>query len=158
MQIEAGDLILLNKADLVSPMALAEAKTQIAHINEGTLILSTQQCRVDPELIFGIGRESMVAPPRHVHQLGFDSFSYTTEQLLDQHCFERMIKDVGQLVYRAKGFVQFRETSCLFNLVAGRFTLESFAARKTELVFIGKELERCKNVILTALQQCEKGI
>jgi G3E family GTPase len=157
MQIEAADIILLNKADLVSAQALDQAKVQISRINENAPILPTRQCKVDPELLFGIGRDRMAAPPRHVHQPEFGSFSYTTEQLLDRLCFERMIEDLDDSVYRAKGFVRFCEASCLFNFVVGRLTLEPFEVEKTELVFIGKELERQKDAILAALQQCEES-
>ncbi len=157
MQIEAADVVLLNKTDLISAQALDEAGTQIACINKRAPILPTRQGKVDPALLFGIGHDRMIAPPRHTHQPEFGSFSYVTEQLLDRPCFERLMADLGDSVYRAKGFVRCREASYLFNFVIGRLTLEPFEAKTTELVFIGTELEQHKDTILAALQQCEEG-
>jgi hypothetical protein len=57
-------------------------------------------------------------------------------------------------VVRAKGFVRFADGAQLFNFVAGRWDLEPFNARDTELVFIGKNIASEKQAILDALDEC----
>ena len=59
-------------------------------------------------------------------------------------------------IYRAKGFVCFSDGSALFNYVAGRAELEEFAADKTELVFIGRELSAIRESLLQRLAECEE--
>lgn len=54
MQIEAGDVILLNKVDLVSETELTAIAQKLHTLNEAASILHTQQCQVDPDLLFGI--------------------------------------------------------------------------------------------------------
>src|ERR671937_216876 len=67
-QLEAADIILLNKIDLVSAEQLAEVKDKLARLNEQASILPTQRCRVDPDLLFGSAHEHEVSPPQHRHQ------------------------------------------------------------------------------------------
>src|SRR5919108_1523699 len=47
MQIEAADLILLNKVDLVSAAELEQAKAALSRLNPMAPILYTQHCQVD---------------------------------------------------------------------------------------------------------------
>jgi G3E family GTPase len=57
MQVEAADMVILNKEDLVSPEALQLAREKLQQINGAAPIFAAQRCRVDPHLLFGIGRE-----------------------------------------------------------------------------------------------------
>jgi G3E family GTPase len=154
MQIEDADTILLNKVDLVSPEELTKVKEKLGQLNEAASILLTEWCQADPDLLFGIARERDVQPPQHVHQLEFESFSYTTDVLLDRNRFEQFANHLKD-VYRAKGFICFPEGSYLFSFVAGRWELEPFHEEKTALVFIGKKLKSEKPRILQELRKCE---
>jgi G3E family GTPase len=155
-QIEAADIILLNKVDLVSAEPLAEVRAQLAHLNEHAPILPTQRCRVDPDVLFGISQAHEVSPPRHRHQPEMESFSYVCETTLDRSCFEAFVERLSPAVVRAKGFVRFPEGTYLFNFVAGRWDLEAFAERPTALVFIGEHVTQHQADLLNALKQCER--
>ncbi len=155
MQIEDADTVLLNKVDLVSAGELVKVKEKIRSLNEVAPILETQRCRVDPELLFGIGREREIQPPQHVHEFEFGSFCYFTEAALDKQRFEAFADQLSGKIYRAKGFVRFPEGPYLFNYVAGRWELEPFREEKTALVFIGREIDSERDKIFKELKRCE---
>lgn len=157
MQIEAADAILLNKVDLVCESDLKAVEEKLHHINEAASIWRTQRCQVDTDLLFGITKERVQEPPRHVHQPEFESFSYTTSATFNRQCFEEFADALGTDVTRAKGFVRFPEGTYLFNFVVGRWDLEPFEQEATELVFIGKKLSERKEEILSRLKLCQQN-
>ncbi|MBW4443747.1 MAG: GTP-binding protein [Plectolyngbya sp. WJT66-NPBG17] len=155
IQVESADLILLNKVDLVAELETVIHKLQ--SFNEVAIIVRTERCQVDLDLLFGIGRERLQPAPHHQHQIEFESFSYTSQSVYDRACFETFADSLSSDVYRAKGFIQFPEGTHLFNFVAGRWDLESFDAPATELVFIGKQVSQSKSDICDRLQACERS-
>ncbi len=156
LQIEAADLILLNKADLVSADELERAKATLAELNPTAPIIPTERSQVDPDLLFGLMREREIKPPEHVHQPEFESISYTTAATLERGCFEKFVEGLSPAVYRAKGFVRFADGAYLFNFVAGRWELEPFDADKTAVVCIGRGLAQRRADLLQQLKACER--
>lgn len=157
MQIEAADLLVLNKVDLVPEEVREREKAELAHLNDAAPVVFAVRCRVDPALLFGLGRERTISAPRHVHQPEFQSVEYRTEELLERGRFERLAQRLDEWAYRAKGFVRFPEGVHLFHFVAGRWSLEPFDAERperTELVFIGEGLSRNRESLLAALGRC----
>jgi G3E family GTPase len=154
-QLEAADIILLNKIDLVSAERLAEVKDKLARLNEQASILPTQRCRVDPDLLFGSAHEHEVSPPQHRHQPEVESFSYVSAATMRRSRFAEFADRLGPAVVRAKGFVRFPEGSYLFNFVAERWELEPFPEKPTTLVFIGAHVTRYQVDIVNELKQCE---
>jgi G3E family GTPase len=155
MQIEAADLILLNKSDLVTPEHAEQVRSKLSAINFAAPIIATQHCQADPDLLFGIGRQRAIPPPAHVHQPEFQSISYQSDRPLQRPLFKQLADSLAPLVYRAKGFVRFTDGDQLFNFVAGRWELEPFTAEKTELIFIGKDLVQRREPLLAALENCK---
>jgi G3E family GTPase len=68
LQIEGTDILLLNKIDLVEPLQIDPLEAKLREINPTAAIVRTERCRVDPELLFGIGRDRKIAGPGHQHQ------------------------------------------------------------------------------------------
>jgi G3E family GTPase len=155
-QIEAADLILLNKVDLVSAEELAGVKARLTQLNAQAPILPTQRCQVDPDVLFGFSHTLDIGPPQHRHQPDVESFTYVSETTLERPCFEAFVERLSPVVVRAKGFVRFPEGTYLFNFVAGRWDLEAFSARPTTLVFIGAHITRHQADLLNALKRCEQ--
>ncbi|GIU66405.1 CobW family GTP-binding protein [Candidatus Phycosocius spiralis] len=58
-QIAFGDVILLNKADVASPIQLETAKGVIRQINPGAKIMITSRSKIDPERLFNLGAFSL---------------------------------------------------------------------------------------------------
>ncbi|MGH7845236.1 MAG: CobW family GTP-binding protein [Candidatus Binatia bacterium] len=156
LQIEAADLMLLNKVDLVSEKAAAEIQRALTQLNDRAPVVRCVHCRVDQVLLFGIGQEKNRASAAHRHQPEFESFSYTSPAILDRARFARFADRLPQTVYRAKGFVRFSEGAQLFNFVAGHWDLEPLEAADTELVFLGKTVCQLKHEILAGLKECER--
>lgn len=155
LQIEAADTILLNKIDLVSGPELETIVNKLCAINQTALIIHTVRCQIDPDLLFGISRERIQAPPQHIHQPEFESFSYTSDAVYDRACFEQFADTLSPEIYRAKGFIQFPQATYLFNFVTGRWDLEPFDATQTELVFIGKHITQSQSALLDRLKSCQ---
>jgi len=156
LQIEGADILLLNKIDLVAPAQIEPLETKLREINPTAAIVRTERCRIDPELLFGIGRERELGLPQHQHQheLEFESFTFSSEKIFPRDCFERFADSLPTSVIRAKGFVRFADRTELFNFVAGRWDLEPFETNRTELVFIGKNIAAKKKAIIDALNKC----
>jgi G3E family GTPase len=154
LQIEGADILLLNKIDLVEPVQIEPLETKLREINATAAIVPIERCRIDPELLFGIGRERKIARPHHQHELEFESFTFSSDKIFSRDCFERFADDLPASVSRAKGFVRFADRTVLFNFVAGRWELEPFETNRTELVFIGKKITAEKSAILRALDEC----
>jgi G3E family GTPase len=154
MQIEGADILLLNKIDLVEPAQIEPLETKLREINPTAAIIRTERCRIDSELLFGIGREKRVAPSEHKHQLEFESFTFRSDKIFSRDCFERFADSLPAAVIRAKGFVRFADGAHLFNFVAGRWELEPFESAETQLVFIGEKIAVEKSAILRALEEC----
>jgi G3E family GTPase len=154
LQIEGADILLLNKIDLVDAEQIEPLETKLREINPTAAIVRTQRCQIDPELLFGIGREKKVARPQHQHQVEFESFAFSSDKIFSRDCFQCFADSLPASVVRAKGFVCFADGAQLFNFVAGRWDLEPFETDRTELVFIGKRIAAEKEAILGALAEC----
>ncbi len=154
LQIEGADVLLLNKIDLVEAVQIEPLETKLREINPTAVVVRTERCRIDPELLFGLGREKKITCPDHRHQPEFESFAFTSDKIFSRDCFERFADSLPTNVIRAKGFVRFGDGPRLFNFVAGRWEFEPFESDRTELVFIGRNIAAEKEAILRALDQC----
>lgn len=157
-QIQAADLLLLNKVDLVSRAEQEHVQAILTDLNPTALLVPTRRCQIDPELLVGLMRERPALPSAHRHQPAFETMHYTTAALLDRDCFATIVEGLSPAVYRAKGFVRFAEGTYLWNFVAGRWDLEPFPAETTTLVFLGKHLARSpyRTLLMHQLTTCER--
>ena len=154
MQIEMADIILLNKVDLIDHKKLNEVENKIRSINEAAAIIKTEKCKVGNEILFGINTKK-IAKKHKAHEIKEQYFKFETGKLIDKGKFEDFIKKMPKNVYRAKGFVKTNDGSLLFNYVAGRHELEEFKADKTQLVFIGENIDKIKNNTINELKNME---
>jgi G3E family GTPase len=154
LQIEGADILLLNKIDLVQATQIEPLETKLREINPTAAIVRTERCQIDPELLFGIGREKKIARPEHQHQPEFESLTFSSDKIFSRDCFERFADSLSASVIRAKGFIRFADGAQLFNFVAGRWELEPFDAAQTQLVFIGRKISAQKSAIIPALNAC----
>ena len=155
LQIEGADILLLNKIDLIEPGQVEPLETKLRQINPSAAIVRTERCRIDPELLFGIGRERKITRLEHEHQPEFESFVFTSGKIFFRACFEGFANELPASVVRAKGFIRFADGGQLFNFVASRWELEPFESDRTELVFIGRKIVAEKHAIVSALNKCE---
>ena len=120
-QIASADIILTNKADLVTPAEAQTVETQVRKYSRA-VILRTVNCGVDTNLLFGqtYGHSAIspLQPPapgkrprRLVSHSGekFDSFTWTSEKPLKSAKFNALVCGLPSELIRAKGFVRFEE-------------------------------------------------
>ena len=176
--IASADIILINKVDLVRPAEAQTVEVQVRKYNERAVVLRTVNCGVDTDLLFGQtsgavrpavgpqpgsplkpsaaailsggGTSAKVSTARQPH-----SFTWTTENTLDSAKFEGLVRELPEELIRAKGFVRFEDGGRLFNYVAGRADFEEFNVERTELVFIGHNLDRLRPEVENRLHDCE---
>ncbi len=157
VQIEMGDIILINKTDLVDKEVLAEVHNKIKELNNRAMFLEAVRCNVDTSIIFDTKHGTSRSGSRNNH-LAEENVSYFTYEggTMDTEKFSSFIEEIPENIYRAKGFVVTKEGTLLFSYVAGRHEFEEFSEReKTELVFIGKGIGKIKNETLKKLKRCE---
>jgi G3E family GTPase len=170
-QIEAADFAVINKLDLVDPAAAARVEKRVRKINGRALVFHTVRGAIDSEILFATGVASYRAAVRNGRDaasggdhLGRDSvaaFLYRTSRPLQQEAFERVLARLPHDVYRAKGIVQFAERAwqCLFNYTCGRTDLSWVklpeGGAETQAVFIGRDIVRYQDAVLSDLAACE---
>src|SRR5882762_9748937 len=157
LQIEGADILLLNKIDLVEPVQIGTLETKLREMNSKAAIIRAERCRVDPELLFGVGRERKIAHLDHRHQPKFESFAFNSGKIFSRGCSEGFANGLPTSLVRSKGFIRVADGGQRFNFVAGRWELEPFETDCTELVFIGKNIAAQKQPIIGALDECALG-
>lgn len=154
-QLQSADIVLVNKVDLVTTQEVRAVEDQIRRWNSTALFFKTVGCDVDLELLFGLEVDKRPLIQSCRGEPCFQSFSFAAESPLDERMFRQLLPSLPASVFRAKGFVCFDTGTYLFNYVVGRADFESFPAEKTQLVFIGRELERDQDPLLRQLRSCE---
>ena len=154
MQIEIADIILLNKTDIIKKNQLILVENKIKSINNKATILKTIKCNININYLFGINAKKSVKK-HEKHEIKESFFSFEADKKINREKFENFVKNIPKGIYRAKGFVNTDKGSLLFNYVSGRYELEKFNAKGTELVFIGENAKKLKNKIIKELEKTE---
>jgi G3E family GTPase len=174
-QLVYGDVILLNKCDLVDTERLQTLEGTIRAVKAAARIVRAVQCQVPLPLILGAGlfQSDRFFPAEehsaHHHQTahgsardhvtadGFEFVSFQSDQPFAVHKFQDFLERLPHNVYRAKGLLWIDESEkrYVFHLVAKRFSLDESprdGAMKNKLVFIGQHLDRER--LRTQLEAC----
>ncbi|KAF3890362.1 MULTISPECIES: CobW family GTP-binding protein [Nostocales] len=138
-QLTYGDIILLNKTDLVTSEKLQELEAYIHNVKASAKILHSTYGQVPLPLILGVGLNSQDicgfdddtyenhhhdhthAPHKHHHHHGhhshhlendgFMSISFQSDRPFDMNKFEAFLtEDMPAEVFRAKGFLWFNDS------------------------------------------------
>src|SRR5690349_3713689 len=94
LQIEDADILLLNKIDLIDPSQIESVETKLRRLNSTAAMIHTERCRIDPELLFGVGRARKIASAEHQHQPEFESFAFVSGKTFWRDCFENFADDL----------------------------------------------------------------
>ena len=149
IQIEMGDFILLNKADLVSEEQFKIVQQKVREINDRAVLFKTIYCNgnLDYSLFFGYFIEKDVKSRTHTYHENFEYLYFEYEGKFSREKFEEFLSNLPNEIYRAKGFVIFEDGSYLFNFVGKRINFEPFEYNKNKLLFIGEGISRYKEKI-----------
>lgn len=165
-QLVGGDILLINKVDLVDENIPGLIEAGVRRINANGQFLRTSHARVDPFLLLGVdlfqlrGEIEAQAGQRHSadhdhesghpHDLsGFESMSFRSTDPLDDMRFRSFTDTLPSCVFRAKGIIEIagEERRRIFHLVGDRCVVEQGAEwaageeRRTDLVFIGRGID-----------------
>jgi G3E family GTPase len=177
-QITYGDIILLNKTDLVTPEKIEEVEAYINDVKNGARILHTKYGEIALPLILDVGltpkdeyhtnvedthehEHHHHNHDHHSHHLendGFVSISFQTDKPFDIYKFENFLsEEMPQNVFRAKGILWFSDSDLrhIFQLSGPRYNLhadEWSTPPKNQVVFIGRKLDVSQ--IYSQLNQC----
>lgn len=150
-QLTYGDIVLLNKTDLVTQEKLEELEAYIREVKVGAKILHTTYGQVPLPLILGVDLTpkdeyySLIEDKHehnhthehhhhhhhghHSHHLendGFISVSFQSDRPFDVHKFENFLnEEIPQDVFRAKGILWFSDSNLrhIFQLSGPRYSL-----------------------------------
>lgn len=154
IQLAYASTVVLNKADLASPEQLETAQKIIQKINPLAQIQVTDHSRADPQSLLGLGAFDVDWQPashQHLHTPGVQSFSLSTDKLLDRQRVNEFIDQYlisrPDAVFRAKGFLSVKgfDKEVIFQSVREIFSLELSekpATGTSKLVVIGRGLNQ----------------
>lgn len=172
-QITYGDIILLNKTDLVSPERVDYLESYIKTINNGARLLRSEYSKIPFYLILDVNlsklqpyliednnnqHELEKIPKNHLTNDGFTSISFRSKRpfsaLKFQHNF---LDELPENIFRAKGILWFEESESkhIFQLSGKRYDMQVYKWSTTptnQLVLIGRNLNPL--LIQQALTNC----
>jgi G3E family GTPase len=158
-QILGADVILLNKIDLVGREKAQAIRARLADMNPRAKILLTENCSIEPALLFEGSSSSMVeteqAGPKEeeLEQEGFQTFAFEDPGVLDEQKFTRVLESLPAGVFRCKGWARFPDSSMIVNYSGGNYRLEPTRdSHPTALVLVGRKCPQ--DEILEALKKC----
>ncbi|WP_373542903.1 GTP-binding protein [Chamaesiphon sp.] len=171
-QLIFGDIILLNKTDLVAPEVAIELEEYIKSIAPKARVITTEYGRVPLTLILDLGfkytLKSSESSHEHSHHLendGFIAVSFESDAPLILPKFQDFLDRLPSDIYRAKGIFKFQGSQLRYVLqMSGkRYEIQSVQAESSiasrspppnanQLVFIGRNLNA--EAIRTQLTEC----
>lgn len=148
-QLRAGDVVVLNKIDLLDGDEAAATRAWLAEIAPDAVIIKTSEARIAPEVLFGqfpdhnFAKVSDGAKPLPAEQL-FEGHTWTAERPIARSSIEQLMAGLPDTVVRAKGVVRVieePERNMVLQRVGQRWTFRRTAADvelvdRSELVFI----------------------
>lgn len=178
-QLAFGDLILLNKIDLVSPERAGEIEGRIRQFNDDARIIRSRVQDVDLNLILGVGSfdpdRLLKADQHHCadehcdhehhhhpsgnHLEGIGSVSYQTARPFDAERLNEYLCRLPINIFRGKGILhvaQLPQHQVIMHQVGDRHDFapgpDWTGAPESRIVFIGRELDRAQ--IIRELEAC----
>ncbi len=181
-QVIYGDILLLNKCDLVSNKNIEETIAKLKELKNDVRILKSIKGNIPLNLLLSVGlfetdlinekesfnNQSHEHKHEHEHEHmhseednkieDFLSVSFQTTEPFSLRKFQYFLDNQLQSnVFRAKGILWFRESERrhVFHLAGKRISIEDSEwdeERNNQLVFIGKELDTEK--MLSQLNEC----
>lgn len=171
-QIRYGDVIILNKVDLVDEQKLIQLKKFVDKVKFGARILTSQYGQVPLALLLDINLNQPKAYQAHIREFqrnhknynhhlttdGFNYVSFVSNKPFDLDKFEPFLTEKMPLsVFRAKGILWFTasELRHIFQLSGTRYDIQAEEWQtppQNQLVFIGRNLD--KDALIEELNKC----
>ncbi|MEW6750593.1 MAG: CobW family GTP-binding protein [Candidatus Latescibacterota bacterium] len=162
-QVEAADILLINKVDLVDSAAVDALEGRLRRVNPQAAVQRAVRARLDPALLYprlpARSARSRAARPNPEHPLTSVTWQPSGTSELDRDAFARAVAGWPPQVLRAKGRVHLEGQPYLFNYVAGRWELERLPAGQEGygLVLIGEGVQSRALELCRGLEECVHG-
>jgi G3E family GTPase len=165
-QVAEADFLVINKVDLVTPDQLARTRRRLSRLNPRAHQIESTQGRVPSTVLFSTGMGHLRQSSRHAHadgEEGIAHFVLPVPEFSDRGQIEPFLNRLPKNIYRVKGFLRFSDMPhpCLLNYACGRYTLDLFPLPvtlsrelRTQLVFLGREMDACRQDVTEALGRC----
>jgi G3E family GTPase len=144
-QLQSADLIVINKADLVSPELLCEVERRVALLNPAALTVTAEFCQMEQALPQARSRR---APEAHNWTpLGMDCLSVVPGKTFSEGSFAQLLAEIARgrfgRILRGKGFIELAEKGWMnLQLVSGTVRMEPLpSAMPSRLTLIGFALK-----------------
>ncbi len=170
-QVIYGDIIILNKIDLVSSEKLQQIEEYINSVKVGAKIIRSEYGRISLPLILDIGESNLKTLSRSslqynlnsssIHGLAEDNFmsvSFQNDKPLSVEKFNKFLDEqLPKTVFRAKGIIWYQGSKLrhIFQLSGKRCNFqrdEWTTSPQNQLVFIGRNLD--PETITSQLEKC----
>jgi G3E family GTPase len=182
-QVAGGDLVALNKVDLVDEARLARVRTWLQEVRPGVPVFEASQCELPMEILIGpeVARSarrvsvdeasvdvhvhdhsSEKEAHDHEHTLAFDTWAFTSDAPMELGVLEQVLKHLPGTLFRAKGFIHAVEKPqrrLVFQLVGRRATVSVSGpwgdeTPRTRVVFIARHGAVNFTAVEAALNGC----
>jgi G3E family GTPase len=166
-QIRTADLIVLNKADLVSAKTRVELAGWIRSLAPRARIVPAVQADVPADLILGGGESGFEVKPfgeAHLHDHGgaYESWNYRTDRPLAYRAVRGALEGLPPEVFRAKGTLALADAPNIrfvAHVVGRRVSIEPDASwgertPRTEIVLIGSPGAMTEEDVVARLDAC----
>lgn len=167
-QIFCGDIIVLNKTDLVSAEKANKVEDFLKSVKEGARILRSEYGKVPLSLLLGVNlaepnlfEESLAnaeSSSQHLKNDGFMSVSFQSNRPLALKKFQQFLDyQLPENVFRAKGILWFDESPLrhIFQLSGKRFSIDDSewtTPPQNQMVLIGRNID--KLFLMQSLNNC----
>jgi len=138
-QIEAADLLVLNRADRVGPEDMAAVKSWLALRKPGVPIIETVQADMPLDLLFGgveIQHDAQPADHHHDHNQQFRATVVAFDKVIDPLVLADSLQSLPSIL-RAKGMLMTPDGAKIVQLSGTEVTWQPATAADNRLVVIG---------------------
>jgi G3E family GTPase len=147
-QVEAANIILLNKTDLVTKQDLQEIKQKLEQINNKATIIETKNAKIDLNLILDIEFKP-IKNLKKTKTKSYQSFTINTSNTnLTIPKLKKALSNLPKEIFRAKGHIDIKDETYLINYVGSKYNIEkSDKTNNNKLIFIGIDIKNLKKEI-----------
>lgn len=131
-QIEAADVVLLNKIDLFGPDEVARAAGIVRDINTRAPIIRTVRCAADIDLFTGGGPRGLQGEYALCADPNYARFSVSFDEPVDVDALARDLEALSDEIYRAKGVVPCDGAPACIDMSAAGLTVEPGSAETAQ--------------------------
>lgn len=155
-QVEAADVLVVNKTDLVNEEELSTLKTHLREKNARAPVLTVEHGYINPSILYGSDPDEGEVGLPDAHGIsanlrgthmddGLESRKLVLPEIVNRKTFLSLLESFPIPAFRIKGIVQFDdyEQPCVLQYVNGRYDISERSSSRFDeafLVVIGRDI------------------